>query len=93
MRVSPDETITQQPANWVRCSVSTDATTCLVMRVMSTQWPATAASILKCEQITTLHASDVRGQPLGAALSPSRILEVERGILRAIGIPVPVESD
>jgi hypothetical protein len=49
--------------------------------------------MLKCEQITTLHKDDVRGRPLGAALSPSRILEVERGILRAIGIPVPLESE
>ena len=50
-----------------------------------------ATSTLKCEQITTLHKDDVRGRPLGAALSPQRILEVERGILRAIGIPVPLE--
>jgi mRNA-degrading endonuclease toxin of MazEF toxin-antitoxin module len=49
------------------------------------------ASVLKCEQITTLHKEDVRGQSLGAALPPKRLLEVERAVLRAIGIPVPLE--
>jgi mRNA-degrading endonuclease toxin of MazEF toxin-antitoxin module len=49
------------------------------------------ASVLKCEQITTLHKEDVRRQSLGAALPPKRLLEVERAVLRAIGIPVPLE--
>jgi mRNA interferase MazF len=48
------------------------------------------ASILKCEQITTLHKDDVRRQPLGGSLPPKRLLEVERAILRAIGVPVPL---
>jgi mRNA-degrading endonuclease toxin of MazEF toxin-antitoxin module len=50
-----------------------------------------ASSVLKCEQITTLHKDDVRRQPLGAALAPKRILEAERAVLRAIGVPVPLE--
>jgi mRNA interferase MazF len=50
-----------------------------------------AASVLKCEQITTLHQDDVRRSPLGAPLSSKRLLEVERGILRAIGVPVPLD--
>jgi mRNA-degrading endonuclease toxin of MazEF toxin-antitoxin module len=49
------------------------------------------ASVLKCEQITTLHKDDVRRQSLGGALPPRRVLEVERAVLRAIGVPVPLE--
>jgi mRNA interferase MazF len=51
----------------------------------------TEASVLKCEQITTLHKDDVRRQPLGGPLPPKKVLEVERAILRAIGVPVPLE--
>ncbi len=49
------------------------------------------ASVLKCEQVTTLHKDDLRPQPLGAVLAPTRLLEVERAVLRAIGVPVPLE--
>lgn len=52
-----------------------------------------AASILKCEQITTLHKDDVRRNPLGGPVAPKRILEVERAVLRAIGVPVPLDTD
>jgi mRNA-degrading endonuclease toxin of MazEF toxin-antitoxin module len=45
-------------------------------------------SVLKCEQITTLKKHDVDPMPLGPARRPGRIAEVERGILRAIGIPI-----
>lgn len=51
-----------------------------------------APSVLKCEQITTLHKQDVRKQSLGAPLSVSRVLEVERCVLRAIGVPVPLDG-
>ena len=47
-----------------------------------------APCMLKCEQITTLPAGDVDQEPLGDALSRSRLQEVERGVLRAIGVPV-----
>jgi len=47
-------------------------------------------SVLKCEQITTLHKRDVRG-PVGGPIPAARILETERAILRAIGVPVPLE--
>lgn len=50
-----------------------------------------AASVLKCEQITTLHKDDVRRQPLGGALAQRHLLEVERAVLRAIGVPVPLD--
>jgi mRNA-degrading endonuclease toxin of MazEF toxin-antitoxin module len=49
------------------------------------------ASVLKCEQITTLHKDEVRRQPLGGALPQKKLLEVERAVLRAIGVPVPLE--
>ena len=51
------------------------------------------ATVLKCEQITTLHKDDVRRDPLGGPLQPRRILEIERAVLRAIGVPVPLEVD
>jgi mRNA-degrading endonuclease toxin of MazEF toxin-antitoxin module len=45
-------------------------------------------SVLKCEQITTLkkHAIDIA--PIGLPLRTGRMAEVERAILRAIGIPI-----
>ena len=46
-------------------------------------------SVLKCEQLTTLHHDDVGRTPLGRPLSPRRVSEVERAILRAIGIALP----
>jgi mRNA interferase MazF len=49
------------------------------------------ASVLKCEQIATLHKEDIRRQSLGGCLPPKRILEVERALLRAIGIPIALE--
>ena len=45
-----------------------------------------AASVLKCEQITTLPKDCLEPQPLGTPLSPIRIGEVERAVLRAIGV-------
>ena len=49
-------------------------------------------SVLKCEQITNLHQADVDPEPMGRALSQRRVREVERAILRAIGVPVPFVS-
>ena len=45
-------------------------------------------SVLKCEQITTLPRDDVDVHPLGGSLSLTRLAEVEKAILRAIGLPV-----
>ena len=45
-------------------------------------------SVLKCEQITTLKIQDVDPVPLGPAVGNARMAEVERGVLRAIGIPI-----
>ena len=47
-----------------------------------------AASMLKCEQITTLPVADVESDALGDSLSALRLREVERGVLRAIGVAV-----
>ena len=48
------------------------------------------ASVLKCEQITTLARADVH-EPLGRPLSPGTLRAVERAVLRAIGVPVPLD--
>ncbi len=44
-------------------------------------------SVAKCEQITTLPRDLIEEGTLGLALSPARMQEVERAILRAIGVP------
>jgi mRNA interferase MazF len=49
------------------------------------------ASLLKCEQVTTLHRDDVEGEPLGPSLSRARLDEVVRAVLRAIGVAVPLD--
>jgi mRNA-degrading endonuclease toxin of MazEF toxin-antitoxin module len=48
------------------------------------------STVLKCEQITTLPKTDVQG-PLGGPLPPGLLRAVERAVLRAIGVPVPLE--
>jgi mRNA-degrading endonuclease toxin of MazEF toxin-antitoxin module len=45
-------------------------------------------STLKCEQITTLRKAALLDQPLGNPLSPRRMAQVERAVLRAIGVPI-----
>lgn len=52
-----------------------------------------ATSVLKCEQITTLHKEDLRDDALGGPLTAERLLEVERCVLRAIGVPVPLDRN
>jgi mRNA interferase MazF len=47
-------------------------------------------TVLKCEQITTLPKADVHS-PLGGPLPPTVVRAVERAVLRAIGVPVPLE--
>jgi mRNA-degrading endonuclease toxin of MazEF toxin-antitoxin module len=51
-----------------------------------------SASVLKCEQLTTFPQEDLIRGPLGPALSAAKLLEVERCILRAIGVPVPLDD-
>ena len=45
-------------------------------------------SVLKCEQVTTLKKHQIDTMPLGLPLRPARMREVERAVLRAIGIPI-----
>jgi hypothetical protein len=47
------------------------------------------ASVLKCEQLTTLPKSLLNPVPLGGSLSDPLMMEVEKAILRAIGVPIP----
>ncbi len=43
-------------------------------------------SMLKCEQVTTLRKDTLEPVPLGGPLSTTRLAEVERGVLFAIGV-------
>jgi mRNA-degrading endonuclease toxin of MazEF toxin-antitoxin module len=45
-------------------------------------------SVLKAEQITTLPKEFLDRPPLGSPLSDRRLVEVERAVLRAIGVAV-----
>lgn len=45
-------------------------------------------SMAKCEQITTLRRDRLAPRPIGGTLAPGRMVEVEKAILRAIGVPV-----
>ena len=45
-------------------------------------------SVLKCEQITTLPKRLLSVSALGGPLSATLLEEAERGILRAIGVPI-----
>jgi mRNA-degrading endonuclease toxin of MazEF toxin-antitoxin module len=47
-------------------------------------------AVLKCEQISNIDREDVLEDPLGEALSAERLAQVERAVLLAIGIPVPL---
>ena len=45
-------------------------------------------SVLKCEQVTTLPKSLLSESSLGGPLSAGLLQDVERGVLRAIGVPI-----
>ncbi len=45
-------------------------------------------SVLKCEQITTLPKDELDGVAIGPPLAARRMTEVERAVLRAIGVPI-----
>ena len=49
------------------------------------------STVLECEQITTLAKSDVHGPPLGSPLPLGVLRAVVRAVLRAIGVPVPLD--
>jgi len=46
-------------------------------------------SVAKCEQITTLRRDRLLPRALGGTLSGARMTEIEKAILRAIGVPIP----
>ena len=46
------------------------------------------ASMIKAEQITTLHRERLAPRPLGGPLSAARMVAVEKAVLRSIGVPV-----
>lgn len=45
-------------------------------------------SVLKCEQITTLRKELLSASALGGPISAGLLEEVQRGVLRAIGVPI-----
>ena len=45
-------------------------------------------SVLRCEQITTLPKRLLSSSALGGPLSAALLEDVERGVLRAIGVPI-----
>jgi mRNA interferase MazF len=45
-------------------------------------------SVAKCEQITTLRRDRLVPRSLGGNLTPGRMVEIEKAVLRAIGVPV-----
>ncbi len=44
--------------------------------------------MLKCEQLTTLPKNALERTPLGGPLSEAVLIQVEKAILRSIGVPV-----
>ncbi len=46
------------------------------------------ASVAKCEQTTNLRREFIGSRPLGRPIARRRMLEMEKAILRAIGVPV-----
>ena len=45
-------------------------------------------SMAKCEQVTTFRRARLAPHPLGSNLAAGRMVEIEKAILRAIGVPV-----
>jgi len=58
------------------------------VRLRSREGGLQRPSVVKCEQITTLRRDRLLARPLGGALSNARMVEVEKAVLRAIGVPV-----
>jgi len=46
-------------------------------------------SMVKCEQVTTLYKSFLLRGPFAETISAAKMHEIEKGVQRAIGIPVP----
>ena len=50
------------------------------------------SSVLKCEQLGVLRKERLDPVALGGALAEARLRDVERAVLRAIGVPVPLRD-
>ncbi len=59
------------------------------VRLRQRQGGVRKASVLKCEQLTTLPKSMLIPAPLGGSLSDRLMMDVEIAILHAIGVPIP----
>ena len=46
------------------------------------------SSMVKAEQVTTLPKAFLHPKPLGGPISPGRMVEVEKAVVRAMGVPV-----
>lgn len=58
------------------------------VRLRSREGGLLRPSMAKCEQITTLRRERLLPPPLGGGLLPTRMIEIEKAILRAIGVPI-----
>jgi mRNA interferase MazF len=58
------------------------------VRLRAREGGLSRTSVAKCEQITTLCRERLGTRPLGGQLASGRMLEVEKAVLRAIGVPV-----
>jgi mRNA-degrading endonuclease toxin of MazEF toxin-antitoxin module len=67
-------------------SVLREAPTHVRLRVREGGLPR--PSVAKCEQITTLRRDRLAPGPLGGNLASGRMVEIEKAVLRAIGVPV-----
>jgi mRNA-degrading endonuclease toxin of MazEF toxin-antitoxin module len=67
-------------------SVLREAPTHVRLRVREGGLPR--PSMAKCEQITTLRRDRLVPRPLGGNIAPARMVEIEKAVLRGIGVPV-----
>lgn len=67
-------------------SVLREAPTHVRLRVREGGLPR--PSVAKCEQITTLRRDRLVPRPLGGNVTSGRMVEIEKAVLRAIGVPV-----
>ncbi len=58
------------------------------VRLRRRQGGLSRRSVLKCEQLTTLPRNALEREPLGGPLSEAVLVQVEKAILRSIGVPV-----
>ena len=58
------------------------------VRLRAREGGLTRRSVAKCEQITTLRRERLLSRPLAGPLSAVRMVEIEKAILRAIGVSV-----